>query len=77
MQRPDRTDLLRHTKIPLLFVLGKWDTAVPLADGLAQAHLPNAAQVHLLQASGHMGMREEPQHANKVLQEFLAAVTFA
>lgn len=76
MQRPDRTVLLQHNKIPFLFVLGKYDAAVPLSDGLQQAHLPAVAHVHLLQASGHMGMVEEPEQSCILLQQFIAAVPF-
>lgn len=72
MERPDRTVLLQQNKIPYLFVLGKYDTAIPFSDGLKQAHLPNMAQVHLLQESGHMGMVEEPEQSNKLLKAFLA-----
>jgi pimeloyl-ACP methyl ester carboxylesterase len=72
MQRPDRTKLLQQNKIPFLFVLGKYDTAVPMADGLAQAHLPPVAQVGVLEQSGHMGMVEQPNQSTTLLQEFLA-----
>lgn len=74
MARPDRTMLLQQNKIPFLFVLGKHDTAVPLADGLAQAHLPQIAQVGLLEQSGHMGMVEQPDQSNELLQAFLALI---
>lgn len=76
MARPDRTHLLRDNKIPFLFVLGKYDQAVPLADGLQQAHLPLLTDVHLLQHSGHMGMVEEPQESNKLMQEFLSRIPY-
>lgn len=74
MQRPDRSGLLQQNKIPVLFVLGRHDTAVPLQDGLQQAHLPAEAHVHLLEASGHMGMREEAEKSNGLLLEFLTSV---
>ncbi|RPD50539.1 alpha/beta fold hydrolase [Paracnuella aquatica] len=74
MQRPDRTALLQQNKIPVLFVLGKYDTAVPMADGLAQAHLPAVSHVHLLEHSGHMGMKEETERSNGLLQAFLTTI---
>ncbi len=74
MQRPDRTVLLQQNKLPVLYVLGKHDTAVPLEDGLKQAHLPALAHVHLLQHSGHMGMKEEPEESNRLLQDFLTTI---
>ncbi|RYZ22577.1 MAG: alpha/beta fold hydrolase [Chitinophagaceae bacterium] len=69
--RPDRTAVLKEAKIPVLFVLGRADNAVPLSDGLAQCHLPATAQVHLLEEAGHMGMRECPEAANEILNTYL------
>lgn len=75
MQRPDRTAVLVNSKVPVLFVMGEHDTAVPLADALKQSHLPAIAHVELLQTAGHMGMVEEVEKANKSLNAFVAAVT--
>ncbi|TCJ13381.1 alpha/beta fold hydrolase [Flaviaesturariibacter flavus] len=69
--RPDRTALLKEVKIPVLFVLGRADNAVPLSDGLAQCHMPSIAQVHLLENAGHMGMRECPELSNKLLTDYV------
>jgi len=74
MNRPDRTDLLRNTNVPVLFIMGKYDTAVPLEDGLKQCHFPGKSSIHILQQSGHMGMLEEAGLANTHLQSFLAEV---
>lgn len=70
MQRPDRTDVLRSSAVPVLFILGRSDTAVPLADGLKQCHLPATAVVYLFEASGHMGMQEEKERAGDALEAF-------
>jgi len=58
--RPDRTDILRQTLVPVLFIIGKWDNAVSPDDCLKQSHLPGISYIHLLPQSGHMGMLEEP-----------------
>lgn len=71
MQRPDRTEQLRKTKVPVLFIMGKYDNAVPLSDGLKQCHLPEKSYIHILQNSGHMGMLEEPGYCTRILEEFL------
>ncbi len=71
MQRPDRTETLRKTAVPVLFIMGKYDAAVPLEDGLKQCHLPEKSYIHILQQSGHMGMLEEVERANKILLGFL------
>jgi pimeloyl-ACP methyl ester carboxylesterase len=71
IKRPDRTHVLKQNKIPVLFVLGKHDAAVPLQDGLQQSHLPGVSHVHILENSGHMGMCEEVDKSNRLLQEFV------
>jgi pimeloyl-ACP methyl ester carboxylesterase len=71
IERPDRTHVLKETTLPALFVLGRYDNATPLADGLKQCYLPSISYVYILENSGHMGMREEPQASNKFLQDFI------
>jgi len=71
MQRPDRTAILRAATQPVLLVLGTWDNAVPLKDGLAQAHLASLSYIHVLRNSGHMGMMEEQEKANQLLIDYL------
>lgn len=71
INRPDRTEILRQTKVPVLFIMGKYDKAVPLEDGLKQCHLPEKSYIHILQNSGHMGMLEEPDLCNRILEKFL------
>ncbi len=56
----------------MLFILGKWDTAVPLQAGLEQSYLPQRAYIHVLDASGHMGMVEEPERSNAILQQYVS-----
>jgi len=71
MQRPDRTAVLRQAIVPVLFIMGKYDVAVPIEDGLKQCHLPEKSYIHVLHQSGHMGMLEEPDKCNHILQIFL------
>lgn len=71
MQRPDRTHVLRNVKTPVLFIMSEQDNAVPLTDTLQQCHLPEKSYIHILKKSGHMGMMEEPEEANRMLEEFL------
>jgi len=71
IERPDRTYILKNTKNPVLFVAGEHDVAVPLNDVLKQCHLPEKSYFHILKKSGHMGMMEETQNANRILEEFL------
>jgi pimeloyl-ACP methyl ester carboxylesterase len=71
MARPDRTMELKNAKVPVLFILGKYDVAVPLEDGLKQCYLPEKSYIHILQKSGHMGMLEEKDTCNGILEKFL------
>lgn len=71
IERPDRSEVLKNSKIPVLFIMGKYDTAVPVEDGLRQCHLPENAYIHILRKSGHMGMLEEAEKCNMALDEFL------
>lgn len=70
MARPDRTHVLQ-TDLPVLFVLGQHDTAVPPADSWKQAHLPQKSYIHMLYDTAHMGMVEEAEKTNALLNEYL------
>ena len=74
IKRPDRTDVLRNSNVPVLLVFGKYDTAVPLEDGLKLSHLPSLSYIHILQQAGHMGMVEEPTESNQILSQFVTTV---
>lgn len=74
IERPDRTAVLKESKVPVLFVLGHHDIAVPLRDGLAQCHLPSLSYIHFLENTGHMGMIEETEKANAILSEFVNTI---
>jgi pimeloyl-ACP methyl ester carboxylesterase len=74
IQRPDRTHIFQQPGLPVLFIMGKYDKAVPMEDSLKQSHMPEKAYIHILQKSGHMGMIEEADLSNKALQEFLADI---
>lgn len=71
LMRPDRTNVLKQSKIPILFIAGTEDTAVPLKDLLTQAELPSKKCIYILDGVGHMGMLEA---ANLVNQYFLQFV---
>ena len=71
MKRPDRTSVLKNTKNRVLFIAGEHDNAIPLDDVLKQSHLPEKSYIHLLKNSGHMGMMEETEKSNRILEEFL------
>ncbi|MGH2563842.1 MAG: alpha/beta fold hydrolase, partial [Ginsengibacter sp.] len=74
IERPDRTNVLKSFKKPVLFIIGKQDNAVPLKASLEQCHLPAISYIKILQNSGHMAMWEEKRTATTFLFEFLNSV---
>jgi pimeloyl-ACP methyl ester carboxylesterase len=74
IKRPDRVHVLKDTRLPVLFIAGEFDNAVPLQDVLKQCHLPGKSYFHVLHQSGHMGMLEETDKSNRLLEEFLNAI---
>lgn len=72
--RPDRTHVLKNTGKPVLFILGEFDTAIPLLKGLEQTILPGICYIHICHKSGHMAMLEEAKICDNALVEFIAAV---
>ena len=69
--RPDRANVLRDLKVPVLFIIGKEDKAIPHENSLRQAHLPNRSEVHLLGGVGHMGMFEKEAECREILLGFI------
>ena len=69
--RPDRTKVLKETKVPVLFIMGKHDKAVPFEHSLEQSHMPALSFIQILRNSAHMGMLEETAQVNKTLANFL------
>ncbi|HUP11796.1 MAG TPA: alpha/beta hydrolase, partial [Niastella sp.] len=69
--RPDRTHVLKNFPRPILFILGKHDTAIPYEQGMQQCYMPGLSYIHTLEHSGHMGMWEEPVLSNDFIDAFL------
>jgi pimeloyl-ACP methyl ester carboxylesterase len=74
MQRPDRTQVLKNSKVPVLFVLGTEDVAAPMQDVLKQIHLPEITYIHILEETGHMGMWEATEKLNIAILEFIRSI---
>jgi pimeloyl-ACP methyl ester carboxylesterase len=71
MNRPDKTEVLKQSKVPVLFIVGTEDVAAPLNDLLQQVHLPEQSHFHLIEGVGHMSMLEAPEQLNKYLLDFI------
>ncbi len=74
MNRPDRSDVLKHTIKPVLFFIGSEDKAVNPADALQQSSIPPVAKVKYVEGIAHMGMWEATEQLNQTLEEFLQLV---
>jgi pimeloyl-ACP methyl ester carboxylesterase len=75
MNRPDKTEVLKQSKVPVLFIVGTEDVAAPLNDLLQQVHLPNESHFHLIEGVGHMSMLEAPERLNKDLLDFIKSIS--
>ena len=71
MQRPDRTNVLRNTKVPVLYFIGAKDNFIPVPVALKQAELSNKIKAVVLQNSGHMGFIEEKDKSVRELSVFV------
>lgn len=74
MNRPDRTEVLKNSEVPVLFVIGTEDVAAPLQDVLKQTHLPKISFIHIMEDTGHMGMWENAEKTNKTILEFIKGI---
>ena len=74
MERPDRTEILKTFKGPILFIMGKHDTAIPLEHSLQQCHLPDLSYTLILEDSGHMGMLEEAEKSSRFIENYLTEI---
>ena len=71
--RKDRNAMLRETKVPVLFILGRKDGYIPVeaAEKMVAEH--PEAQIVWLENSGHMGFLEEPEAAAQAILGFVRA----
>ncbi|MBA4167849.1 MAG: alpha/beta hydrolase [Chitinophagaceae bacterium] len=72
MNRPERTDILRNFAGPVLFIMGEYDTAIPLDQSLKECHLPGISYIYICTHSGHSGMLEEPEFCVGAVRYFLS-----
>jgi pimeloyl-ACP methyl ester carboxylesterase len=70
IKRPTRTSILSNTKMPVQFVIGAEDKAVPAWSTLQQSYLPEISDVHVLEGIGHCSMIETPERLNTILNSF-------
>ncbi len=74
MNRPDKTNVLREAKIPVLFIAGKEDVSVILSDVLQQMYLPAISYIYILENTGHMGIWEAAPEVNNAILNFVTDI---
>jgi pimeloyl-ACP methyl ester carboxylesterase len=68
--RPDRTEILKNTDKPVLFIIGMKDNFIPSDAARKQAELSDKIETVELKNSGHMGFIEEKTEALKAIAAF-------
>jgi pimeloyl-ACP methyl ester carboxylesterase len=71
INRADNSAVLKNSPVPVLFIIGKADLAVPFADVMPQTYLPNVSYIKILENAAHMGMQEASEEVNTILANFL------
>lgn len=68
--REDKTEFVKHSKFPFLFIQGKFDNLIPFHENDIQYTLNKNIELTVLE-SGHMGMFEDKENALISLNTFL------
>lgn len=71
--RKETLEVLKESKVPIAFIVGKEDSAVTLNKSLEQCQLPSISHTLFLGETGHMGMFERPEECKSFLSGFLKA----
>ncbi len=69
--RKDRNEMLRTTKVPVCFILGRKDGYIPVETAERMVAEHPEAEVVWLEHSGHMGFLEEPEKTAAALLHFV------
>lgn len=72
--RPDRQHVLMNSRVPVLFIIGKNDSRIPLSTIIPQTLLPAHSETMLLDNVGHMGFIEASAKTFDALQGFAQRV---
>ena len=73
IERKDQNEMLSHSKVRQLFILGTHDNYIPVEAAQEFVERNPQAKVAWLDGSGHMGFIEEPEACASALLEFVFA----
>ncbi len=68
--RSDKNELLKTFDKPIMYILGKEDSRIPIDPALKQCALPNRCTVHILGGVGHMGYIEAKEETLHYIKQF-------
>jgi pimeloyl-ACP methyl ester carboxylesterase len=71
MNRPDYTQVLKDTTVPVLFIFGQEDKLIPFEKNIGLSELPKDSHTLVLAHGGHMGMVEDSEATTKAIREFM------
>jgi pimeloyl-ACP methyl ester carboxylesterase len=69
--RPDRTDVIKAFRKPILFLAGEKDGGIPVTSIHQQAALSLTSEVHILTDVAHMGMFENENSSLEIIYRFI------
>jgi pimeloyl-ACP methyl ester carboxylesterase len=72
--RPDRRHVLVQATVPVLFIIGKNDSRIPMEVIVPQTLLPEHSEIMLLDHVGHMGFIEASDETFRALKGFAERV---
>lgn len=70
INRTDKRTILQHSKVPILYVVGKQDNAIPYMQMIEQASLPLISKIEILENVGHTSMNEAKIELNDIINKF-------
>lgn len=70
-ERTDGYKLLRQSKVPTIFIIGKKDFRAPMTDLKEQIFLPEKAHVLILENTAHMGFIEDFDSTSDFISGFI------
>jgi len=70
-ERKDNTKVLEKIECPVLMIIGKLDQTLDFETMVKQTTLPQLANVHILEKTGHMGMFSAERETQKIIANFV------
>ncbi len=69
--RPDRSEIIKNSKIPFMFILGKKDNHIAFEGMKLRIKLNQMGELKVLENSGHIGFIEEPGKSADMIKSFI------